>query len=74
MSTSVRVEFDWLAAWAVIGVSLREALDRFDNLPCADSAQLAGFWRGRSLPLGHPSTGSSRVSDGRAKRSCLTDV
>ncbi|WP_210529555.1 GXWXG domain-containing protein [Rubellimicrobium arenae] len=57
MVASGRFGPGWLAHWQSQGISPREALDRFVDLPGADPAGLTGVWLGRTLPTGHPLDG-----------------
>lgn len=57
MTASIPSKPEWLAAWVAKSTSLRAALDHFDCLLGAHPAEVAGVWRGRSLPTGHPLDG-----------------
>ncbi|TNC61517.1 GXWXG domain-containing protein [Rubellimicrobium roseum] len=47
----------WLASWAAAPPDTGAALERFDSLASVAPDHMAGLWRGRSLPTGHPLDG-----------------
>jgi hypothetical protein len=57
MTAWIHAEPGWLAAWASKGTSPDEALNHFDSLPGATSAELIDRWCGYTLPTGHPLDG-----------------
>lgn len=61
-------EPNWVRRWRRSGLSTEAALIRFDGLPCIDTGDLIGSWRGAGLPTGHPLDGLLERLGWRGKR------